>query len=170
MISPEHVQLMARYNRWMNAQVYAAACEKLSDGQRKSDQHAFFGSIHSTLNHLLWGDYMWLGRFMQDTALARDYPKALIGADLFQDWGELKAARAAMDDDIDAWAATISREWLESDFTWYSGLTKSTRTKPAWLLVAHLFNHQTHHRGQVTTLLSQQGIDPGVTDLMLMPD
>lgn len=169
MISPDHAQLMARYNRWMNAQIYAA-CDKLGDDERKSDQRAFFKSIHSTLNHLLWGDYMWLGRFAQGTPLARDYPKGPSGVDLYDDWAELKVARAAMDDDIDAWAATITRPWLEGDVTWYSGLTKSTRTKPAWLLVTHLFNHQTHHRGQVTTLLSQQGIDPGVTDLMLMPD
>jgi uncharacterized damage-inducible protein DinB len=63
----------------------------------------------------------------------------------------------------------VSEEWLVSDFTWYSGLKKSNLTRPAWLLVMHMFNHQTHHRGQVTTLLSQYGIDPGDTDLMLMP-
>lgn len=168
-ISPEYAQMMARYNQWMNAQIYAV-CDRLSDDQRKNDRGAFFKSIHSTLNHLLWGDYTWIGRFTQGTALAKDYPKASVGKDLFLDWAELKAARATMDDDINTWAATINRLWLESNFTWYSGLTKSTRTKPAWLLVTHLFNHQTHHRGQVTTLLSQQGIDPGVTDLMLMPD
>jgi uncharacterized damage-inducible protein DinB len=168
-ISPEYAQLMARYNRWMNQQVYAA-CEKLNDAQRKSDQRAFFKSIHSTLNHLLWGDYMWVGRFTHETSLAKSYPKASIGTDFYDDWRDLKAARIAMDDDIDTWAASITHAWLENDFTWYSGLTKSTRSKPAWLLVTHLFNHQTHHRGQLMTLLSQFGIDPGVTDLMLMPD
>lgn len=168
-ISPEYAQLMARYNRWMNAQIYTAS-EKLSDSERKRDRGAFFRSIHSTLNHLLWGDYMWLGRFIQGTLLARDYPKGTIGIDLYGNWADLKAARIAMDHDIDAWAATITQQWLENDFTWYSGLTKSTRTKPAWTLVVHFFNHQTHHRGQVTTLLSEQGIDPGATDLMLMPE
>ncbi len=169
MISIQHTQLMAQYNRWMNSKLYAA-CEGLSDAERKADRGAFFKSIHSTLNHLLWGDVMWIGRFTQGTALAKDYPKMAIGSDLHADWAALKAARIAMDADIDAWAAALRSEWLAGDFTWYSGLTKSTRTKPAWLLVTHLFNHQTHHRGQVTTLLSQQGIDPGETDLMLMPD
>lgn len=64
---------------------------------------------------------------------------------------------------------TVETSWLEKDFSWYSGLTGTTRTKPAWLLVTHMFNHQTHHRGQVTTLLSQRGIDPGETDLMFLP-
>ena len=169
LITPQQAQLMAAYNRWMNRKIYAA-CERLDDVERKADRGAFFKSIHSTLNHLIWGDYMWLGRFVHDTPMARNYPKAALGVDLYAGWEELKAARVLMDEDIIAWAAQIDETWLARDFSWYSGLTKSQRTKPAWLLVTHLFNHQTHHRGQVTTLLAQQGIDPGETDLMLMPD
>ena len=168
-ISAEYAQTMARYNRWMNEKIHAA-CDRLSDDERKADRGAFFKSIHSTLNHLLWGDYNWIGRFTQGTALAKEYPKAAFGTDLHADWAALKSARTAMDADLIAWAATLDQDWLARDFTWYSGLTQSTWTKPAWLLVTHMFNHQTHHRGQVTTLLSQQGIDPGDTDLMLMPD
>jgi uncharacterized damage-inducible protein DinB len=169
MIAPQYAQLMARYNHWMNQKIYAAA-DCLSDEERKADRGAFFKSIHSTLNHLVWADYMWIGRFTQGTALAKDYPKAPSGTDLYADWDRLKIARAEMDGDIRAWEETLDEHWLASDFTWYSGLAKATRTKPAWLLVTHFFNHQTHHRGQVTTLLSQQGIDPGDTDLMLIPD
>jgi uncharacterized damage-inducible protein DinB len=168
MITQEYAQTMARYNRWMNEKIYAA-CDRLTDDERKEDCGAFFRSIHSTLNHLIWGDYMWLGRFAHGRPQAKDYPKAAIGTDLYEDWNELKTARIAMDADLLSWAATLDREWLAADFSWYSGLTKSTRTRPAWLLVAHMFNHQTHHRGQVMTLLSQRGIDPGETDLMLMP-
>ncbi len=168
MITPEYAQTMARYNRWMNEKIYAA-CDRLTDEARKADRGAFFRSIHSTLNHLIWADYTWLGRFAGGTPLAKDYPKAAIGTDLYGDWNALKSARIAMDADILSWAATLDAGWLAGDFSWYSGLTKSTRTMPACLLVAHMFNHQTHHRGQVTTLLSQLGIDPGDTDLMLMP-
>lgn len=168
MITPKHAQTMAHYNRWMNEKIYAA-CERLTDEERKADRGAFFKSIHSTLNHLLWGDTIWLGRFTQGTPLAKEYPKAAIGTNLHESWDALKAARAAMDADILAWSAILDEDWLARDFSWYSGLTKSTRTRPAWLLVTHLFNHQTHHRGQVTTLLVQQGVDPGDTDLMLMP-
>ncbi|HEX7634063.1 MAG TPA: DinB family protein [Noviherbaspirillum sp.] len=169
MITPQHAQTMARYNRWMNEKIYAV-CDQLTDEARKQDCGAFFRSVHSTLNHLIWGDYMWLGRFAQGMPHAKDYPKAAMGIDLYDDWNTLKAARIAMDAEILSWAATLDADWLARDFTWYSGVTKSMRTKPAWLLVTHLFNHQTHHRGQVTTLLSQHGIDPGDTDLMLMPD
>ncbi len=168
MITPDYAQTMARYNRWMNERIYLA-CERLADEERKADRGAFFRSIHSTLNHILWGDYTWLGRFAHETPLAKSYPKAAIGSDLFADWEALKEARSSMDVDILAWSASLDPDWLARDFGWYSGITKSNRTCPAWLLVAHLFNHQAHHRGQVTTLLSQQGIDPGDTDLMLMP-
>jgi uncharacterized damage-inducible protein DinB len=169
MITLQYVQTMARYNRWINDKIYAA-CERLTDADRKEDSGAFFKSIHTTLNHVLWGDYMWLGRFVQGSALDKIYPKAGIGTDLYDDWSALKTARIEMDTDILVWVAALDTDWLARDFSWYSGLTKTTRTKPAWLLVAHLFNHQTHHRGQVTTLLSQRGINPGDTDLMLMPD
>lgn len=168
MIEPGYAELMARYNRWMNDKLYAA-CERLSDEERKTDRGVFFKSIHSTLNHLLWADTMWLARFTKGTALEKSPPPSGIGVDLHDDWSALKAARIAKDADIIAWVATLDADWLGSDFNWYSGLTKSTRTKPAWLLVTHMFNHQTHHRGQVTTLLSQYGIDPGDTDLMLLP-
>lgn len=169
MITPEYARTMARYNRWMNEKVYAA-CGRLSDVERKTDRGAFFKSVHATLNHLLWGDYVWIGRFTKGTPLAKAYPAAPIGTDIFGDWEKLKAARSAMDADIEVWASGLDRQWLADDFTWYSGISKAMRTKPAGLLVAHLFNHQTHHRGQVTTLLAQQGIDPGDTDLMLMSD
>lgn len=168
MIEPGYAQVMARYNGWMNDKVYAV-CEQLSDEERKADRGAFFKSIHSTLNHLLWGDSMWIARFTEGTPLAKPFPKTGIGIDLHEDWNTLKAARQTMDADIGAWAATLNQEWLERDFTWYSGVLKSTVSKPAWLLVMHMFNHQTHHRGQVTTLLSQQGLDVGETDLMRMP-
>jgi uncharacterized damage-inducible protein DinB len=167
MITPLYAQTMARYNRWMNEKIYAA-CDQLTDAERKADRGAFFKSIHATLNHLIWGDYVWIGRFTKGTPLEKEYPQAAIGTELYGDWHALKAARLAMDADIHAWAAVVDAKWLQADFSWYSGLTRSTRTRPAWLLVTHLFNHQTHHRGQVTTLLSQRGIDPGDTDLMLM--
>jgi uncharacterized damage-inducible protein DinB len=167
-ITPQYVQTMAAYNRWMNEKIYAA-CERLTDEDRKADRGAFFRSIHSTLNHLIWADYTWIGRFAKDTPLEKAYPKAASGTDVYDDWHTLKQERIAMDADIHAWAASVEPEWLAGDFSWYSGLAKAMRTRPAWLLVMHFFNHQTHHRGQVTTLLSQYGIDPGETDLMRMP-
>lgn len=168
MITPEYAHLLARYNRWMNQKVYVAS-EQLSDAERKTDRGAFFKSIHSTLNHLVWGDSMWLGRFTKDTSLERTMPTTPAGVDIHADWDALQAARYALDADLLMWAASLDAQWLAQDFSWYSGLSKSTRSLPAAHLVAHMFNHQTHHRGQVTTLLSQQGIDVGSTDLMALP-
>ncbi|HWT71507.1 MAG TPA: DinB family protein [Oxalicibacterium sp.] len=168
MITPEYAHLLARYNRWMNEKIYAA-CEQMDDAERKADRGAFFKSVHSTLNHLVWADAMWLGRFTKGTPLERPVPAVSAGTDMYGDWQELKAARDELDDALKAWAAGLNPSWLAGEFSWYSGITKTTRSGPAWQSVVHMFNHQTHHRGQVTTLLSQRGIDIGATDLMMMP-
>lgn len=168
MITPEYARLLARYNRWMNEKIYVAAGQ-LSDTERKADRGAFFKSIHSTLNHLVWADAMWLGRFTKGTAMERPLPTTPGNVDVHADWLQLKAARAELDAALLAWTETLDDAWLAREFSWYSGLSKSMRSGPAWQSVVHMFNHQTHHRGQVTTLLSQQGIDVGVTDLMMMP-
>lgn len=163
MIDPEYCQTMAAYNGWMNRQVYEAAAT-LADTERKADRGAFFGSIHSTLNHILWGDRLWLGRFN-----GRSYPVGAIGVDLHDDFDALLDGRRFMDDEIAGWAAQVDVEQLGGALTWYSGVAKRELTRPRWLCVTQMFNHQTHHRGQVTTLLKQAGIDPGVTDLPWAP-
>ena len=62
MPTTENYRLMAQYNRWMNDRLYAAA-GGLPDDERRRDRDAFFKSIHGTLNHLLVGDSLWMGRF-----------------------------------------------------------------------------------------------------------
>ena len=156
MISTAHARTMAAYNRWMNERLYEL-CAGLSDNERKRDRGAFFKSVHGTLNHLLYGDRSWMSRFT-----GRDLGWKGPADELYADFGELRSARAELDRLIEAWAARL-------DFTYTSRIDGRTRTLPAWLLVTHMFNHQTHHRGQLTTLLSQLGIDPGVTDLPWLP-
>ena len=163
MITPQYCQTMAAYNGWMNRKLYEAAAQ-LTDGQRKEDRGAFFGSIHRTLNHILWGDRLWLGRFN-----GKSYETGPIGVDLYEDFGELRAQRRAHDDDIGDWAARVMEAALAGPLTWYSGVAQRELTRPRWLCVMQMFNHQTHHRGQVTTLLMQAGIDPGATDLPWAP-
>ena len=163
MIDAEYCQTMAAYNTWMNRTVYTAAAQ-LSDAERKADRGAFFGSIHSTLNHILWGDRVWLPRFN-----ARSYPAGRVGEDLYDDFAALQAARVDMDDEITAWAAQVDAAQLAGTLTWYSGIARREMSRPRWLCVTQMFNHQTHHRGQVTTLLKQAGVDPGVTDLPWAP-
>jgi uncharacterized damage-inducible protein DinB len=138
--------------------------DELGDAERKADRRAFFGSIHSTLNHILWGDRVWLPRFSGGS-----YPAGRIGEDLYDDFEALQAARRAMDDDITAWAAQLDTAQLAGTLTWFSAIAQREMSRPRWLCVMQMFNHQTHHRGQVTTLLRQAGVDPGVTDLPWAP-
>lgn len=162
MISREHAATLARYNRWMNGKLYAA-CERLSDEQRKAERGAFFGSIHRTLNHLLVGDLIWLSRF---TGSSRE--GLHIARPLHEDHAALAAQRRQTDEALIAFADQLTPDWLAADLEVHS--TRGVYRRPAWLLVTHLFNHQTHHRGQITTLLSQQGIDIGATDLPVLPE
>ena len=163
MISPDYCRTMARYTRWQNDSLYGH-CANLSDEQRKADRQLFFDSIHSTLNHILWGDMAWLCRF---TGEAVELPA--MGEDLFADFDGLRQARTQWDKKIAAWAQTVSQDWLDNDFTFTSRLDNKSRTFPGGLLAAHLFNHGTHHRGQVSAALSQLGVDYGSTDLPFLP-
>jgi uncharacterized damage-inducible protein DinB len=154
---------MAAYNRWMNERLYEL-CAGIPDPERKRDRGAFFKSVHGTLNHLLYGDRAWMSRFT-----GRDLGWQGPADELYADFVELRSARAGLDGLIENWAARLDELWLAQDLTYISRIDGRTRTLPAWLLVAHMFNHQTHHRGQLTTLLSQLGVDPGVTDLPWLP-
>jgi uncharacterized damage-inducible protein DinB len=166
MISTDYVHLMARYNRWQNRSLYGAAAT-LSDADRRADLGAFFGSIHATLSHLLWGDQMWMNRFAATGAPAA--PNIPSSRDMVADWDDLSAQRQAFDEVIVDWAAGLDPAWLDGDLTWYSGASGREMTKPKWVLVAHMFNHQTHHRGQVHALLTRKGAKPDATDLGFMP-
>ena len=163
MITREYCGLMARYNRWMNERLYAL-CAAMPDGERKRDRGAFFASIHGTLNHLLWADRMWLGRLVGPPCT---YPA--FGADMFAIFDELKREREATDEAMLKWADSVSAEWLASLLEYASVVDGKTRRLPKAIAVVHMYNHGTHHRGQLTTLLKQAGIDPGVTDLPWVP-
>jgi len=155
--------LLAEYNRWMNRRMYAA-CLTLSDEERRRDHGVFFKSIHATLNHLLWGDRAWMRRFT-----SKAYTLSAPGQDLFHDFEELRAERDRMDGDILEFARGASAEWLESPLTWTSQLYGFTQTAPRFALVLQMFNHQTHHRGQVHAILTRVGVDMGPTDIPLLP-
>jgi uncharacterized damage-inducible protein DinB len=163
MITTDYVRTMAGYNRWQNENIYGAA-GILTDAQRKEQRGAFFGSIHATLNHLLWGDQIWMSRFA-----GTPKPKAASIPDsvaMYESWDELGRERQAFDGVIGGWADKLDPAWLAGDLTWFSGAAGREVTKPTWILVAHLFNHQAHHRGQVHCMLTQAGVKPGeATDL-----
>lgn len=166
MISAAYVQTMARYNTWQNRSVYDAA-GKLTDAQRRENRGAFFGSIHATLNHILWADQMWLARFgAASLPAARTIPEGLAA---FETWDELRGERQRFDAHIQSFADNIDDAALAGDLTWFSASAGREVTASRALLITHLFNHQTHHRGQVNALLTGFGINPGVTDLPFGP-
>src|SRR6266568_2063512 len=145
MIDRAYVQRMARYNRWQNGNLYGVA-DRLSVGERQRERGAFFGSIQKTLSHLLWGDQIWMSRFTDTPKPEGGIPESVA---LYDDWERLKSERAAFDRKILDWASTV---------------------EPDWVLVTHMFNHQTHHRGQVHCMLTQADGRPSDTDLPFMPE
>jgi uncharacterized damage-inducible protein DinB len=164
MIDTAYVQRMARYNRWQNRNLYGVA-DALTDDERRGERGAFFGSIHKTLSHLLWGDRIWMSRFADFPPPEGGIPQSV---SLYPDWAELQQARSAVDDAIVAWADRLEPDWLERDLVWFSKAANRELSQPRWVLVSHFFNHQTHHRGQVHCMLTQSGGKPGDTDLFLM--
>lgn len=159
----EYATAMAAYNRWMNEKLYATAGE-LTDEERKRDLGAFFKSIHGTLNHLLLADLWWMQRFQGEPL-----EKKSLGDELHASFAELAAARGVMDARIVAWADGVTDDFAESELRFFSVTYGRERVLPHWAAIVQLFNHQTHHRGQVTTLLKQLGKDPGATDFPWMP-
>ena len=166
MIDRAYVQRMARYNRWQNRSLYGAA-DTLTDAERRRDRGAFFGSIHGTLAHLVWGDQTWMGRFAGTPPARAKNGRESVNA--YPDWTELKADRAAFDATIVGWADSLDPDWLAGEMTWFSGNAQREMTSQKWLLVTHLFNHQTHHRGQVHCMLTAAGTKPADTDMPWMP-
>lgn len=167
-MSLEWLRALARYNHWMNEKLYGL-CATLSDEERKRDRGAFFRSIHGTFNHLLLADRVWLARFSGVTApegfMSPGGIKTL-DQELYTDFAELRSERAQTDDEISTWISQLSTEQLSNNLVYMRNGAKIEC--PLWWAATHVFNHQTHHRGQITTLLSQQGVDPGVTDLFAM--
>jgi uncharacterized damage-inducible protein DinB len=155
----------ARYNRLANQTLYAA-CAGLSGAEYRRDLGAFFGSVHGTLNHLLLGDRIWMARFEGGTHVSTD-----LGATQFEEFDALRAERERLDRHIEHFFANL-REGFERGSVRYVN-NSGYDTEDRWsVILPHFFNHQTHHRAQVHTLLSQLGYKPPVLDLhrVLRPD
>lgn len=166
MVDPAFVQLMARYNAWKNRSLCEAA-DQLDDEGRWRDRGAFFRSIAATFNHVLWADEVWLSRLTGS-------PKPPVGGrdsvTYVQDWAEFRRIRAERDAQIIAWAEAVEPAWLRGTLIWYSGAAGREMGKPRAFVIAHLFNHQTHHRGQIHAMLTAAGARPGDTDLFLVDE
>ncbi|AOY88357.1 damage-inducible protein DinB [Marinobacter salinus] len=166
-----HFELLANYNQWMNSKVYEAVGE-LSATDLTKDRGAFFGSILGTLNHILVGDIIWLKRFAAHPSCLNSLREVAglqsptrLDQIVFEDLDSLSRRRIWLDRKIINWIAELSESDLDFVLSYHNtkGIPANKRYSS---LVLHFFNHQTHHRGQVSTLLSQAGLDIGVTDLL----
>lgn len=163
MYKGSYYQLMAEYNHWMNQKIYSV-CAEIPDEKRKQDLGAFFQSIHGTLNHLLYGDKAWMGRFTNNP-----FSVKIIGQQLYAEFDDLRRERENTDLQILEWVKNLDSNWLNQPNEYVSNVDHQQYILPTWVLVTHMFNHQTHHRGQVTTLIKQLGYEPGVTDIPWLP-
>lgn len=168
----EHIRLMAQYNEWMNTRLYDSALT-LPAEQVVADKGAFFGSLYGTLSHILLADTIWLQRFSMHPFAHRSLdpvramPKPMSYDERQGELATLRERRVSLDKVIGEWAAELAEADLGHVLK-YNNIKGTPFSRPFSALVMHFFNHQTHHRGQATTLLSQCGIDMGSTDLLML--
>jgi uncharacterized damage-inducible protein DinB len=157
-----HFALMAGYNAWANGRLYTMA-SRLPDEQYRRDVGAYFKSLHGTLNHILCADLIWMHRLTG----AGEYPTKL-DAIICDDLSSLSAARQQQDQRIIAYVESLSDVQLEEMWA-YRTMNGTPRTQRRREILAHLFNHQTHHRGQAHAILTTLGVsEPDGLDLLLM--
>lgn len=159
----DYARVMAAYNEWMNEKLYRAAAE-LTDEERERDVGAFFASLYGTLNHLYIGDEAWMQR-LHGEPVTMHSPSEI----RFASFEELRKGRRQLDARIARWAGGLTEEFASAPYRFFSVTHQCEHTLPGWAIVVHVFNHQTHHRGQATTILKQLGKNPGITDLPWMP-
>ncbi len=150
---------LAEYNAWANGRIYAAAAE-LSDGERKAERPSFFGSIHATLNHILAGDRLWLARLM-----GGEHGIVRLDQQLYVDFEELRAARLTEDERLIAVVASFDESDLAGRLS-YRNMAGEEKRLPIAQVLGHMFNHQTHHRGQIHGLISATSVAPPFPDLI----
>ena len=165
LVSPEWCRMMARYNAWQNDGLRMVVAE-LSPEALTLDRGAHFGSILMTLSHILWADRTWLARIESRHHDLGGVADSVRHAPDARTWIE---ARTKADDALLAWASRVTPETLAAPLTWTPASGGPPRTKDLGLIVSHMFNHQTHHRGQVHAMLTSAGVQPQATDLTAMP-
>lgn len=152
----DHVLRFSRYNAWANERLYAAVAT-LPAEEIGRDRGAFFGSILGTLNHILVGDRVWLGRIT-----GTDYGIRALDQVLYDDFAELWEARRTFDRVIENVVGAVP---LDGDLR-YKTIGAVEKTTPMAVVLDHVFNHQTHHRGQVHHMLGMAGVEPPALDLI----
>ena len=153
-----HLQTLARYNRLANNLLYEA-CAKVGDEARRAPRSASFGTIHGALSHVLKADRIWMARFEGGQALSTGLTEVL-----YEDFRELREARGAEDGRIERFFVGVEEKIFEQTIRYVNNQGR-TLSDPVPLLVAHFFNHQTHHRGQIHVMLREAGATGLILDM-----
>jgi uncharacterized damage-inducible protein DinB len=143
-----HYRMFGHYNAWANGRLYDAAAQLTSE-QYRADRGAFFKSVHGTLNHLLVTDRIWMARFTGEG----DAPNRL-DAILFETLETLRAARAAEDRRIVEFVEALDDRPIAGTIKYRRVSSPEQFEQQLAPTLAHWFNHQTHHRGQLHALLT----------------
>jgi uncharacterized damage-inducible protein DinB len=153
-----HFQMMARYNRIANERLFAK-CAQLDDVEYRKGRKGAFGSIHGLLNHILLGDRRWMDLFESGEPVTSPLNQIL-----YDDFSDLQSARTREDVRIEAFFARIDAAFWDRSLAYTNNQGKDY-VETAHVACSHLFNHQTHHRGQVLAMLSQTPVAPPSLDL-----
>lgn len=167
MIDPRYVRTMARYNSWQNAQLMPVL-QAMPLEDLKRDRGGFFGGLLETANHLLWADMLWMSRF--DPSVEAPEADLAGSPSIHPTASAWSAARFHLDGKIRFWADGLRALDLKQELTWFSSVANKTMTASLEMCIAHFFNHQTHHRGQLHAMLTAAGCKAPVSDLLLMPE
>jgi uncharacterized damage-inducible protein DinB len=160
----DHFKRLAHYNKWANGQIYEAAAA-LDREDYFADRRAFFKSVHGTLNHILAIDKLWFGRFTGDL-----YIPPSLDVILHDRLDALRQARIAFDDHIIKVVGSFDQNAITGLFGWTT-MEGEPYISTLDRCLTQIFNHQTHHRGQVHTLLSQlTGNAPPIDFFLCMND
>ena len=166
MITPDYCVTMARYNQWQN-NALRDQVKVIRDADLRQDRGAFFGSIFGTMNHILWGDRLWLHRLdpsieapnLEVSHLEATKTPTEWAAELFRVYGIIRE-----------WARRLKSIDLTSDIGWFSKFYQKEFHHLKTLCITHMFNYQTHHRGQIHAMLTAAGQKTIDTDLIFMPE
>ena len=157
-----HFAALARYNLWALAKLYEHV-DRLTDADYRRDSGLFFKSVHGTLNHLLVAEHqVWFPRFAEGVS-NRVALSAELEADREPLHARLLAAAGRWQPLIESW--NVARFDGGLDYTTTRGVAQSL---PFALTLAHVFNHGTHHRGQITAAITAMGHECPEIDMVWM--
>jgi uncharacterized damage-inducible protein DinB len=156
------IRTLYAYNRWANRRVLKTS-QFLKWQDFIQDLGASHGSIRGTLVHILWGEWLWLRRWRDES------PKQVFAPEEFSDWAALESQWSAVEEEQNAFLEKLTDELLIRGVS-YENLQGVRWEYSLAEMMQHLVNHSSYHRGQVAVLLRQLGQTPLAGDFLVFVD